>query len=343
MISISVCMIVLNEEAVLARCLDSMAGLYDELIVVDTGSNDATKEIARRYTSRVYDFEWVDDFSAARNFSLSKAQCEYIYVADADEVIDEENRALFLQLKQVLLPEVEVVEMAYDTQLSHSTTANFSREYRPKLFRRLRPFQFADPIHEVLRTDPIVYRSNVAIHHHPEGEHGARDLSLLARLVGQGHTLSGRLEMMYARELLLCGTPEDFKAAHPYFKKVHGDLNKSGEALRRASCVLSFGAALLQNGEQLLRYAAPDLVGQPPAEICCALGHYFLAEGEYRQASDWYSAALSGAQPELLAASVGKIPLSGLSECFRLVGDTQQAEFYKTQAENWNPDSLNIE
>ncbi len=343
MIGISVCMIVLNEEAVLARCLDSLQGLYDELIVVDTGSTDATKDIAKRYTQQVFDFEWVDDFSAARNFSLSKASCDYIYVADADEVINAENHTLFLQLKQVLLPEVEVVEMAYDNQLSNCTTSNFNREYRPKLFRRLRNFQFADPIHEVLRVDPIVYRSNVVVEHYPIGAHSGRDLSHLARLVQQGKPLSSRLEMMYARELLICGTAEDFRAASPYFKQVRQDLTKPSEALRRASCVLAFGAALLQDGEQLLCYAAPDLVGQPPAEICCALGHYFLAKEDFRQASDWYSAALSGAQPELLAAAVGKIPLMGLSSCFRLAGDEQQADFYKEQADAWDPDCLNPE
>ena len=104
--TISLCMIVKNEEKVLARWLDSVADLVDEIIIVDTGSSDATKEIAARYTDQVYDFAWQDDFAAARNFSFSKATKDYIYVPDADEVLDEENREDFRQLKQVLLPEV---------------------------------------------------------------------------------------------------------------------------------------------------------------------------------------------------------------------------------------------
>ena len=107
MITVSVCMIVKNEERVLKRCLDSLAGLYDELIVVDTGSTDNTKKIASEYTDRIYDFEWVQDFSAARNYSLSFATCDYIYVADADEVIDEENRKRFMAVKEVMDPQVE--------------------------------------------------------------------------------------------------------------------------------------------------------------------------------------------------------------------------------------------
>ena len=69
----SLCMIVKNEEAVLKDCLDSLQALMDEIIIVDTGSVDRTKEIAARFTDKVYDFVWVDDFAAARNFAFSKA------------------------------------------------------------------------------------------------------------------------------------------------------------------------------------------------------------------------------------------------------------------------------
>ena len=79
MATVSLCMIVKNEEKILARCLDSMAGLMDEIIIVDTGSTDATKEIAARYTDKVYDFTWVYDFAAARNFAFSLASMEYVY------------------------------------------------------------------------------------------------------------------------------------------------------------------------------------------------------------------------------------------------------------------------
>ena len=92
MVTISICMIVKNEEKHLARCLDSIADLAEELIIVDTGSTDRTKEIAAKYNARIYDFKWNGDFSDARNFSFSKATKEYIYQADADEVLDETNR-----------------------------------------------------------------------------------------------------------------------------------------------------------------------------------------------------------------------------------------------------------
>ena len=100
MITISLCMIVKNEEKILARCLDSIADLVDEIIIVDTGSTDDTKKIAAGYTDRLYDFTWIGDFAAARNFAFSKAEMEYIYSADADEVLDGQNREAFRRLKE---------------------------------------------------------------------------------------------------------------------------------------------------------------------------------------------------------------------------------------------------
>ena len=136
MITISLCMIVKNEEKVLARCLDSIADLMDEIIIVDTGSSDNTKEIAKKYTDKIYDFAWIDDFSAARNYSFSKATKEYIYVADADEVIDADNHRKLAELKEVLIPEIEIVQMRYCNQLTNGTAYNFDEEYRPKLYKR---------------------------------------------------------------------------------------------------------------------------------------------------------------------------------------------------------------
>ena len=128
MITISACMIVKNEEKVLARCLDSLKGIWDELIIVDTGSTDGTNEIAACYTDKIYDFKWIDDFSAARNFAIEKASCDYIYVPDADEILDDDNREKFMTLKENLLPEIEIVEMRYVNQLENGTVYNFDKE-----------------------------------------------------------------------------------------------------------------------------------------------------------------------------------------------------------------------
>lgn len=84
---ITLCMIVKNEEETLDKCLNSINNFVDEIIIVDTGSTDNTKEISLKYTDKVFDFVWCDDFSKARNFSVSKASNSWILVLDADEVI----------------------------------------------------------------------------------------------------------------------------------------------------------------------------------------------------------------------------------------------------------------
>lgn len=85
---ISLCMIVKNEVLLLPRCLESIKGLADEIIVIDTGSTDRTKEIAQQYHAMVYDFQWISDFAAARNESIRHATGKWILWMDADEYWD---------------------------------------------------------------------------------------------------------------------------------------------------------------------------------------------------------------------------------------------------------------
>jgi peptidoglycan/xylan/chitin deacetylase (PgdA/CDA1 family)/Tfp pilus assembly protein PilF len=94
---LSACLIVRNEEKFLPGCLSSLSGLADEIIVADTGSSDQSRGIAFRYGAFCYDFKWNDDFSAARNFSLSKASGDWILVIDADEMLAEEDKEAILE------------------------------------------------------------------------------------------------------------------------------------------------------------------------------------------------------------------------------------------------------
>lgn len=89
MIPISVCIIGKNEEKNIEQCLAPLMPYGFEIIYVDTGSTDRTKELAAKYTDKIYDFEWIGDFSAARNFSLSKASHNYVLVLDCDEFLTE--------------------------------------------------------------------------------------------------------------------------------------------------------------------------------------------------------------------------------------------------------------
>ena len=88
-IPVSVCMIAKNEEQYIEQCLRRLLRYNMEIIVVDTGSTDRTKEIAARYTDKLFEFEWCDDFSAARNFAVSKASNNWVLILDCDEYVQE--------------------------------------------------------------------------------------------------------------------------------------------------------------------------------------------------------------------------------------------------------------
>lgn len=87
--TVSLCMIVKNEEKYLDKCLKSVQGKVDEIIIVDTGSTDRTIEIAQKYDAVISHFKWINDFAAARNFSINEAKSEYILILDADEYFDD--------------------------------------------------------------------------------------------------------------------------------------------------------------------------------------------------------------------------------------------------------------
>jgi glycosyltransferase involved in cell wall biosynthesis len=97
---ISLCMIVKNEETILPRCLASVQGVVDEMIIVDTGSTDKTREIARAAGAKLYEFQWIDDFSAARNYSLAQASGHWILVMDADEELERDSGQRMRKLAQ---------------------------------------------------------------------------------------------------------------------------------------------------------------------------------------------------------------------------------------------------
>jgi glycosyltransferase involved in cell wall biosynthesis len=93
MTGISLCMIVKNEEGSIERCLRSVRGVVDEIIVVDGYSKDRTVEICRKYTHKIFRHKWSGSFSAERNYSLSKATGKWILVLDGDEALSEGLRA----------------------------------------------------------------------------------------------------------------------------------------------------------------------------------------------------------------------------------------------------------
>lgn len=333
MATVSLCMIVKDEEQVLERCLDSLADLMDEIIIVDTGSTDGTKGIASRYTDKIYDFTWVDDFAAARNFASSKATMEYIYTADADEVMDEENRMRFRALKDAMLPEIEIVQMYYCNEGQYNTTYNFEREYRPKLYRRQREFVWIDPIHETLRLEPVVFDSEVEIRHQPQGNHAARDLQALCRVHQKGMRLSKKLHHMYAMELFISGKDQDFLEAEEVFLATMGQEGRSMEEVKEAVCVLTRCYRLKKDYHHFFTYALKDAVTESCAEICCELGVYYEEQGERLEAVTWYLNAATQTESILDIRTSQSVPAQGLARCYRQLGMGEEADRWAAELE----------
>lgn len=341
MITISVCMIVKDEEAVLGRCLDSLSGLADEIIIVDTGSRDATKQVAARYTDKIYDFQWIDDFAAARNESFTKATMEYIYVADADEVIDEENRERFRILKQTLLPEIDIVQMKYANQLAYNTTYNFDVEYRPKLYKRLRTFRFVDPIHESVLLSPVVYDSEIVIRHMPQGSHADRDFRTFRKVIEREGKLSAKLYEMYGKELFIAGSEQDFADARPYFENFaeHTECNERERKI--FECVLTRACRLQKDDTGILKYSLKNLAeNKASAEVCYELGEYFYSMGDYKEAAIWYYNAAYETECELNIRYAGDYSLIRLADCYAEIGDRQQEQTYRALSDAWYRENM---
>ncbi len=350
MATISLCMIVKNEEAVLARCLDSIADLMDEIIIVDTGSSDRTREIASRYTDQIYDFPWNNDFSAARNFSFSKAGMEYIYTADADELLDSFNRERFARLKSVLLPEIEIVQMKYITESSFDTVLNAHKEYRPKLFKRLRTFTWVDPIHETVRLNPVVFDSDIEIIHRPQALHSKRDFSIFVKTFNHDGRFSPKIRNMYARELLKTGDSGDFADAKNIFLDILHS-NPPEDVMKECACVLARAYRLEDDKNEFFKLTIKDMLTTPCSEICYELGSYFLSEKDYIEADLWFYNAAYETESILDIRTSGILPLQGLTECYDhlleeaksqipsdsfLVSQYEESlEHYRAEANNW--------
>lgn len=164
---LSLCMIVKNEEKVLERCLDSVKDIVDEIIIVDTGSNDNTKKIAAKYTDKVFDFRWTDSFSDARNFAQTKATGKWILVLNADEFVEREN---------LIKVKTELLENSSPKDAFSCKIFNFTGDYGEqiiqhnsiRIYKNNNEIKFVRTIHEQLKKNDgelIVGNSNLVIYH----------------------------------------------------------------------------------------------------------------------------------------------------------------------------------
>ncbi len=344
--TLGLCMIVKNESAVLARALDAARGFVDEIVVVDTGSADDTVEIARRYTDKVYSYEWRDDFAAARNFALSKVSTDYWMWLDADDIVPAATAKNIAKLMRVADGRVDAIMLPYVLGTDAKGKPTFSY-FRERIMKNDRKMLWRGRVHEAVAVRGNIVRMPYAVMHaKPQGRSaGTRNLDIYRKMIAVGEKLEPRELYYYARELYYNGFAKDAaKAFSDFIELPDGfSVNKADACLMLARCRRKFGdtAGALASAFRAFVYALPT------GEACCEIASIFFAAQDYRSAAYWYERA-ARSKPDIStgafvdAAFYGIIPLIWLSVCYDRLGDLKKAYRCHCRARRAAPDHPSV-
>lgn len=341
MVSVSLCMIVKNEEDALARCLDSISGLVDEIIIVDTGSADRTKEIAARFTDRIFDFPWQDDFAAARNESFAHASMDYCMWLDADDMILEADQTAFLKLKESLEPGVSVVMAPYHTGFDESGRVTFSY-YRERLIKNDAGMRWEGAVHEAIApVGQVLYGDFAVTHRKTRPSDPDRNLRIYQVQLEAGKTLEPRQQFYYGRELYY---HRRWQEALAVFEAFLAEGRGWVENNIDACCHCAYCHEQLEQPEAALAALFQTFsYDRPRAEVCCELGRWFFQRERYAQAAYWYALALTCPRDDRRGGFVspdcyGYLPCIQLCVCHSRLGDQRRAEEFNELAAACKPD-----
>lgn len=341
--TLGLCLIVKNEERTLARCLSSAAGIVDEIVVVDTGSMDRTVEIARTFTDNVFRFEWVNDFSKARNYAFEQVASDYIFWMDADDVLLEKDAEQLSRTLATMPSDTDAVSMPY--HLAFDEAGNVASSLRRnRIVKKARDFRWIGQVHEYLAVSGNIHESEAAITHRREHEDSDRNLKIYERKEETGETFTARDLYYYANELREHrlweravqnyerflerddGWIEDRLAAYGHLADIY---QEAGDVAKAKRTVL-----------EAFNHAAPR------AENCCRLGYYHISEQDYAGAVSWYQMALHTLPPDTTALENKScrtwLPHLQLCVCYDRLQQTSQAMFHNEEAAAYVPDHESV-
>ncbi|MEE3235475.1 MAG: glycosyltransferase [Candidatus Latescibacterota bacterium] len=295
--SLSVCIIARNEEAHISSCLDSAVAIADQVVVVDTGSSDATVEIAKTYGVVVEKFEWCDDFSAARNFSLQLATGDWILCLDADEFLLAEDRIKIFQTKRTK-PEVGLDL----TIRNNSGDTKLKRQIR--MFPNKPEIRYEFPVDESVteshrRAGILIKTSDITIQHNKKISTDDVDekqnyYRYLREEWLKRHEEDWNAYFHYGSVLYTQG---DYTTALFYFSQITADCDaKEFQGLFEKSLTLS-GRCLLETGDY---DAAGNFLEEAVSRrskckvAYLSLGDLFVKKGEFTKALKYLRLAESG-------------------------------------------------
>lgn len=339
--TLSVCLIVKDEQDVIGRCLNCVCKFADEIVVVDTGSTDGTVAEVKKFTDDVYFFQWCDDFSAARNFAFEKATCDLVMWLDADDVITDDNCEKLNDLK-TNFGDYDMAVLPYAAAFDGDVpTFIYMRE---RIFKRALNFKFSGVVHEAITPQGKILYSDATVYHKKMKENKPlRNLSILQKQIASGIKLDERQKFYYGRELL-------FNKMYPESAAVMENfLDGDGWVVNKVEACLNLYAAYSALGDKSRALASllRSMTFLPPCgQTCCILGEHFFNSGDYNSAVYWYKAALAADENEKSGGFInrdfnGFIPLMQLCVLYDKLGDYAKAYAYNERAGQIKPDNAN--
>ena len=342
--SLSLCMIVKNEEKTLDRVLQNASIYADEIIIVDTGSTDKTKEIALNWTEKVYDFVWEDDFAKARNYSFDKAKSDYIIWLDGDDFLPDDIACKIKQWKEGASDE-DVLMCSYALTYDKNFLPSFLF-LRERIVKNLPCFRWHDRVHEVIiPSGVVVCRKDIIIYHGKQKPYTNRNLKIYQKMIREGQSLSPRGKFYYARELFYNGFyKKSIKMMDEFLGEKDGFIeNKIDACLIKSYCYECLGS----NEKALESLLFSFKLSPPKGEIAYNIGRLLTNQKEFHSAIFWLEMALKSGDDLESGAFVDKTKISlspalELVVCYYNLGNFEKAQYYHQLARSIAPNDSSV-
>lgn len=231
---LSLCMIVKNEEKNIERCLNSVKGIVDEIIIVDTGSTDNTVDLCKKYNAKIFYYQWNNDFAAARNYSLDQATGDWVLVLDADEELC--PNITKNKIKSFMInSDIDICFNILIKNISQFSDSDYDiKNYMTRMFNKTTSNRYSGKVHEHIK-NPTIYLSeeDIYIIHHGykdlefnEKKQNERNLPILKEIMDdQTQSIRDRITAKFYIALSKLDTDEQ-DIAEKYLLEILGQSNE---------------------------------------------------------------------------------------------------------------------